>query len=210
MDCSRTNAKLVTLIWTLLNQCHDRTEQLATLSRQLFHIFESGPRPPFTLFWLEKLSQSSGFGRFIRPRGDWSIYSCHPDGHVLLVTIGKNGRCRSQELDILDGQSCLFHDLPLSAGLKAFTMFEMPARVGDETFRTIRTLVFSQHAGHFQVRTRSMASFPFADQNVVISVASEHKDCNADTGSGHDDSCPEQILERNWLAACIEISFLRH
>ena len=47
-----------------------------------------------------------------------------------------------------------------------------------------------------------MASFPFADQNVVVCIASEDKDCNTDTGSGHDDSCPEQFFfwkEIIWL-----------
>ena len=55
-----------------------------------------------------------------------------------------------------------------------------------------------------------MASFPFADQNVIVCVASKDEDCNTDTGSGHDDSCPEQILERNQLAARADSSFLTH
>lgn len=73
------------------------------------------------------------FGRLIRTWGDGSIDSRHPDGHVLLVTVGKNSRCCGQESNILNCQSCLFHGFPLGAGLETFAMFKMPARVGDET-----------------------------------------------------------------------------
>lgn len=71
------------------------------------------------------------FGRLIRFWGDGTIYSRHPDGHVLLVAIGKNRCRRSQESDILDCQACLFHDFALGAGFEAFAMFKMPAGVGD-------------------------------------------------------------------------------
>jgi hypothetical protein len=40
-------------------------------------------------------------------------------------------------------------------------------------------------------QTRSMASFSLADQNVVVCVASEYEDCNANIGTRHDDSCSE-------------------
>lgn len=55
-----------------------------------------------------------------------------------------------------------------------------------------------------------MAAFSLADQDVVVFSASKDKDCNTDAGTGHNDSCPEQILERNWLAAYVEILFSRH
>ena len=142
------------------------------------------------------------FGRLIRSWGDGTIYSRHPDGHILLVTVGKNRCRRGQESDILDCQACLFHDFPLGAGFEAFAVFKMPTRMGDETWRMIRTLVSSQYAGYCQARTRSMASFPFADQNVIVCVASKDKDCNTDTGSGHDDSCPEQNLGEK-LVGCL-------
>lgn len=55
-----------------------------------------------------------------------------------------------------------------------------------------------------------MASFSLANQDVVVCIASEDKDCNTNAGTGHDDSCPEQILGRNWLATCAEILFLTY
>lgn len=70
-----------------------------------------------------------------------SVDSRHPDGYVLLVTVGKNGRCRGQESDVFDRQSGLFHDFPLSAGLKALAVFKMPAGVGDETWKRISTML---------------------------------------------------------------------
>lgn len=65
--------------------------------------------------------------------------------------------------------------------------------------------ISSQFLSYCQVQTRPMTCFSFADQDVVVCVAFEDKDCDADAGTGHDDSWLDQIFEKNGLVAYAEI-----
>jgi hypothetical protein len=78
--------------------------------------------------------------RFVRSWRFRSVDSRHPDGYVLLVTVGKNGRRCGQKPDIFDCQPCLFHDFPLGASLEALAMFKMPTGMGDVTWKRISTM----------------------------------------------------------------------
>ena len=51
----------------------------------------------------------------------------------------------------------------------------------------------SQYLQYCQALTRPVASFSFANQDVVICIASEQENRNADAGTRHDDSWPEEI-----------------
>ena len=68
--------------------------------------------------------------------GPWQfgVHSGHPDCDVLLVTVGENTRCRSQELDVFDGQPGFFHDFSPSTGLEALAMLKMSARMRDKAW----------------------------------------------------------------------------